>query len=94
MQTVEFAPDHHAVLCAVTGAVLNDHMDADACDLTVRTGDMEFPCGLGIMLVQICALHDLLYNESAPITDICSCTLHDVPGRKKESPVLRMEGQA
>lgn len=44
-------------------------MDIDARDCTVRAGDMKFPGGLGIMLVQICALHALLYNESGPVKD-------------------------
>ena len=60
---VELALDHHALLSAVTGAALNDHMDTDARDFAVRAGDMKFPCGLGIVLVQIRAFHALLYNE-------------------------------
>jgi len=38
-------------------------MDIDARDLTVKAGDMEFPRGLGIMLVQMRGLHASLYNE-------------------------------
>jgi hypothetical protein len=39
-------------------------MDIDARDLTVRAGDMKFAAGLGIMLVEIRALHALLYTCS------------------------------
>ncbi len=67
LKTVELALDHHAALCTVADTVPDDHMDIDARHLAEGAGDMKLSGSLGIVLVQVSALHALLYTESGPV---------------------------
>jgi hypothetical protein len=95
LEVAELALDHHAFLRAVAVTVFYHNMDVNACQVTVRTGDMKFPRLFGKMFIETAPLHALLYNFTGACipTFQYSClplSIRGNPSKKKYSdrPVL------